>query len=82
MAWSWGSSRTFGKHRNAKALRREASACASLLPQCPQLVSGQSAPGEGIMEPDPKDPTLTVPLLARCVGQSSGDELISPELPA
>lgn len=32
--------------------------------------------------PRAPDPVLTVPLLARWVGQSSGDELMSPELPA
>lgn len=34
------------------------------------------------LTPHLRGPALTVPLLARCVGQSSGDELISPELPA
>lgn len=31
---------------------------------------------------EPLGPVLTVPLRALWVGQSSGDELISPELPA
>lgn len=68
---------------NAKR-RRGASPAACLSSQSLGLLSGRSAPGEGLSEPDDptKDPILTVPLLTRCVGQSSGDELISPELPA
>lgn len=53
---------------------------------CPKSVVDKSSPCDrrrrSRATEAPAGPLLTVPLLVRCVGQSSGDELIRPELPA